>query len=61
MATNPSEVAIWTEHETKTIQTVATPCTMVMYRTINNKYITGLYVPSLLLKTGTKFPSWSDD
>ena len=55
----PTDVAIWTEHETKTIASTSTPCTMVMYRTISNKYITGLYVPSILLKSGSNFPSWN--
>ena len=55
----PTDVAIWTEHGQKTINSTLTNCTMVMYRTISNKYITGLYFPSLLLKSGI-FPAWND-
>ena len=59
-----STVAVWTEHEKKTIHdgTIATPdvdCTMIMYRTLGNKYITGIYLPSLLLKNGSNFPQWN--
>ena len=55
-----TDVAIWTEHETKTIDSSSKPCTMVMYRIVSNKYITGLYVPSILLKSGSIFPAWND-
>ena len=56
----PTDVAIWTEHGQKTIDNTSTNCTMVMYRTISNKYITGLYVPSLLLKAGSNSPTWNN-
>lgn len=55
-----STVAVWTEHDQKTISTQDTPCTMIMYRTLTNKYITGLYFPSMLLKSGSDFPSWNN-
>ena len=60
-----STVAVWTEHENKTIHdgTTSTPnvdCTMIMYRTVDTKYITGIYLPSLLLKTGSIFPEWNN-
>jgi hypothetical protein len=60
-----STVAVWTEHENKTIhdgtsETSDTDCTMIMYRTIGSKYITGIYLPSLLLKNGSNFPQWNN-
>jgi len=61
-----STVAVWTEHEKKTIHdgAIATPdvdCTMIMYRTVGAKYITGIYLPSLLLKNGVIFPEWKNE
>jgi hypothetical protein len=58
-----STVAVWTEHEKKTIhdgttETTGVDCTMIMYRTVGAKYITGIYLPSLLLKNDSIFPQW---
>lgn len=60
-----STVAVWTEHENKTIhdgttETLNVDCTMIMYRTVGAKYITGIYLPSLLLKNGVFFPEWNN-
>ena len=55
----PTDVAIWTEHDQKTINSTTTPCTMIMYRTISNKFISGVYVPSLLFKSGSNAPVWN--
>ena len=57
----PTDVAIWTEHSQKTISSTRTNCTMIMYRTISNKYITGVYVPSLLFKSGSNAPVWESN
>jgi len=59
-----STVAVWTEHEKKTIHDGTNPtsnvdCTMIMYRTVGAKYITGIYLPSLLLN-GNTFPQWNN-
>ena len=61
-----STVAVWTEHENKTIhdgtaETSNVDCTMIMYRTVGAKYITGIYLPSLLLKNGSNFPQWKSE
>lgn len=61
-----STIAVWTEHENKTIhdgtnETPSVDTTMIMYRTVGTKYITGIYLPSLLLKNGSNFPQWKNE